>query len=167
MKQVITIMLLLMVAVVAIGQPAPRHREEVTFDSNRKSWIVYGGVEPKLRGGQTFPTDVNEWSGSSWNKYSSSGPATGPYNIIMLYNASEKNTVFISSDTIQSVWKWDGKEWKSAGKNATALREIEACYDPHQKRVLIYGNINRPGVPEYGLWEFKANTFKKISGKTP
>ena len=178
MYQITLSLLFFLVRLIDSPLPQARHLEEVAFDTHRNTLILYGGAvaeEGKLK---EF-TQVHEWDGSGWTALDVYGPS-GRSGHALVYHESEKVTYLIGGVTEAQnpyviyfdVWRWNGKDWKQV-HTSCPVKEPEAVYDPVNKRMLVYGDAGDKTKFTYGndqkfeLWEYKSNTWKKLSAKGP
>ncbi|HEX6890393.1 MAG TPA: hypothetical protein VF141_06865, partial [Chryseolinea sp.] len=160
------------------AQPPPRHLERIAFDSGRNKLIMFGGAS-MINNQLTYFSDVYEWDPAGWVEIKTEGP--GPRNAApLVYDPIRKSTllfggVFENADGFKiyfDVWSWDGKEWKLINSKCP-VKEPMAVYDTGNKRVLVYGEVTNKrsltneGPREFELWEFKDDSWKKLSTDGP
>lgn len=160
-------------------RPAARHLEEITYDKSRSRLLLFGGIEQNGNS-WTEPSLLYEWNGNSWQKINALEPI-GRRGHGWVYDENRKETILIGGvcrgkmvedSVLFDVWHWNGKRWKQMN-TVCPVKEPEAVYDHVNKRILVYGDANsktdlnyNPGI-SFELWEYKNETWKKLSGKGP
>lgn len=160
--------------------PQPRHLEEIVYDENRRRLVLYGGAEMPLGSGLKFPKSIGEWNGKEWKESTQGGPGSRNGHA-MVYHSADQVTLLIGGSTETpeetkenlDVWSWNGEAWKRINESCP-VKSPEAVYDRILNRVLVYGDahqisrVRQGGDPRnYQLWEFKSNTWTKLSTEGP
>jgi len=152
--------------------PQPRHLEEIVYDQNRGQMPLGSAVN--------FPSSIAEWNGKAWTAFDLNGPGSRNGHALV-YQSQDKVTLLIGGSTETpevvkenlDVWSWNGVEWKRINENCP-VKSPEAVFDASLNRVLVYGDghqisrVWQGGDPrDYQLWEFKSNTWNKLSSDGP
>lgn len=159
--------------------PNPRHLEEVAYDKTREKLILFGATEI-IPGGWKEPSAVYEWDGISWKQFDIPGPV-GRRAHGWAYDEHKKETFLIGGiakgksvedSVLFDLWSWNGSNWRLIN-TICPVKEPETVYDPVNKRVLVYGDANNKSVINYDvkaafeLWEYRSDTWKKLSTDGP
>lgn len=160
-------------------QPAPRHLEKIVFNKQKHELIVFGGAEFN-DGKVTFPGNVATWNGTSWLVSDKPGPGTRAGHGFAFHDQEEVAYVVSGlrnaddgEHVMPDVWTWNGLTWKQVMTDAP-VKTSEAVYDPHARRLLVYGDVHNKTQPWKGgdpqvfeLWELKKARWKKLSATGP
>ncbi|HEY0741311.1 MAG TPA: hypothetical protein VGD40_07615 [Chryseosolibacter sp.] len=155
-------------------KPKPRHLEEVAYNESEEALYLFGGVElidKKWQAAHGLYTFKNRWY-----LMEETGPVSRRGST-MVYNSKEMSMIVIGGvdgdSVLQDVWQCANKEWKFIDANCP-LKEARAVYDVSKDRILVYGDAHNISSEWYGgdprkfeLWEFKANTWRKLSDRGP
>jgi hypothetical protein len=156
-------------------RPVPRHLEEITYDKSGNKLLLFGGIQ-MAKGGWTEPDMVYEWDGNNWHSKEVKGPV-GRRGHVWVHDDDNSETYLMGGVTtghiikdsiLFDVWAWDGDKWRQMNSTCP-VKEPEGVYDQVNKRILVYGDANNKDQPNYNLpaafelWEYKNNTWKKIS----
>ncbi len=129
-----------------------------------------------IKDGWAEPAMVYEWDGKNWHSKEVKGPL-GRRGHVWVYDESRKETLLIggvttghiSKDSILfDVWTWKDSKWKLMNSTCP-VKEPEAIFDPINNRILVYGDANNKTQLNYNLpaafelWQYKNNTWKKLS----
>lgn len=161
-----------------LSNVAPRHLEEIAFDTHRRKLMLYGGSATALDGTVTYPDHMAEWNNREWKENPDPGPENR-YGHALVYQQDEKST-YLLGGIIQAdrkpaldVWKYDGTQWTRIVSDCPA-KTGEATYDPMGKRILFYGDVtNKTALRQnydplnFELWELKNKSWKKLSDQGP
>jgi hypothetical protein len=168
----------------ALSQRCPaelgvRNGHAMTYDSNRRKVVLYGGADAVQ-----VCSDTWEWDGSCWNRVSVTGP--GPRTFAALaYDSVRKRVVLFGGNRVLfgkteednrllgDTWEWDGQQWleiKAPGPLPRA--ETAIVFDRKRGRVLLFGGYNRSGSKLNRLgdtWEWDGVSWNevKVLGPSP
>jgi hypothetical protein len=131
----------------APAHPAPRHLEEVAYDSKTNRFFVFGGVELQETA-WIEPPDLYERNSARWRKTTAEGPC-GRRGHALIFDQYKEQLLVVggitkgqSSDSVLfDTWAWNGEMWKMIDSNCP-VKEPRGVYDFVQDRLLVYGDRN-------------------------
>ncbi|MDX2151920.1 MAG: kelch repeat-containing protein [Bryobacteraceae bacterium] len=164
----------------AAAEPTPRNKPAMAFDSHRNRLVVFGGL---YEAPQTNPprraapvrNDTWEWSGSSWEQVSASGPP-GRCVAAMVYDSRRKKVVLFGGQDVQGeqlgdTWEWDGTRWEQRaieGPSPSPRSVFDMVYDSRRGRVVLLGGQQGRGKPFLNdTWTWDGRTWSEIRSPGP
>jgi hypothetical protein len=79
---------------VAETGPAPRDHHAMVFDTDRKTFVLFGGSDADPSGRSTLHGDTWEWRGEAWELVAESGPSPRAHHA-MAFDPVRKRTVLV------------------------------------------------------------------------
>ena len=161
---------------IAVDGPEKRGGMGMTYDSDRKKVVLFGGVGD----GATFG-DTWEWDGKIWKKVAASGPSARVVPQIV-YDASRKKTVLFGGldnsnrQPLGDTWEWDGSNWREISLTGPAPRFHHfMVYDSSSEKIILFGGMGAKtdsaqtdGERFLGdTWELDGRQWTKVSDAGP
>lgn len=156
--------------------PPPRAAHAMTYDSQRKKIVLFGGDGAAGTLGDTW-----EWDGKTWTQVATTGPAArGAHRIA--YDSRRKKVVLFSGTSqfgramkpaFNDTWEWDGRAWKLVSSTGPAGRLLFGlAYDVKRSKVVLFGGNTSFAPPfEAGLrddtWEWDGQRWSEIKASGP
>jgi len=156
------------------SRPTARSGAGGAYDSARKKFVVFGGVNPG-------PTDETwEFDGSTWTRLCNPcAPKPGPRSdVAMAYDSVRgKTVIFGGNNGAAETWEWNGTAWNQACTTAPCSSSVPlarngagAAFDSGRGRLVMFGGRSPAPGPYtfYGdTWEFDGNTWTQMCTTAP
>jgi len=119
--------------------PRWRNFASVTYDSDRKVLVLYGGLQSE---DQNFE-DTWEWDGTDWTQRATHG--AGPRESAGMTYDSEREKVVLfggaqSGRLMHDTWEWDGNEWTQVSTEGPSARfPAGFVYDKSHQNAVLFG----------------------------
>lgn len=164
---------LLLVAALVTGAPAPRHGVAMAYDRATGRVLLFGGVDhiakPSIRYGDTWA-----WDGRGWEELSRSGPSARIWPA-MVYDGGNGGLLlfggFDGERRLNDSWHWDGHQWVPLhpAHSPPARWHFTMAFDEARRRVVLFGGVNHIGnVTAYGdTWIWDGTDWKQVSNQGP
>lgn len=142
-------------------RPEPRDHHAMTFDSDRKKLVVYGGNSNSSS--RILFNQIWEWDGHNWSE-PINGIAEGRSSHVLLFDPSQKKSIFfggVSSEGLvnHEVSLWDGKQWIPSGDGPSPRYSPAIAYDVKRDVIVLFSGYSN-GDDE--LWECNKGIWKEV-----
>ena len=152
--------------------PSARNGAAMIFDIKNKVSILFGGSTIDRQYGES---KGETWilQDKKWNKLETEQP-TGIYNSAMTYDIKNKRILrFGGWDgelriRTNETWVFQNSNWKRIPTSNTPEKRNHSAmiYDEKSARIILFGGHDGKNIFD-DLWEFKDNSWKKLSGTKP
>jgi hypothetical protein len=132
--------------------PSPRFSFAMTYDSERKKVVLFGG--------STGPAELNdtwEWDGHIWTQIADMGPSNR-WNVDMVYDSDRDRIVLFGGigPHMADTWELNGAEWTQVADTGPAGRYGHAmAYHQRLRGVVLFGG----SVPKLQPKDFVGDTW--------
>ncbi len=122
------------------GMP-PTIGTRFVFDPVRGQTVHFGGL---VMTGFTasFPTELQEWDGTTWSQHSVPGPA-GRWQHALTFDSSRAVVLLFGGSSLQATfadtWEWDGVAWTQVATTGPARSSANMTYDGRRGRAVLFG----------------------------
>lgn len=143
--------------------PAKRGLAALTYDSDRKKVVIFGGAVA------TPLLDTWEWDGASWNEKTPAGVSPpGSVYSAFVYDTVRKEAVLAPGGTGET-WVWNGLSW--AKKNPATpyggiIAGMAAAFDSVRGKMFLFGGEDEFSFPKVYLndtWAWNGTDWAKVT----
>ena len=145
--------------------PADRGSNHMAYDAARQRTVlsVFRLREPNAD--RTYPTELWEWTGTSWTIAPGTAPSISPIQPIVGLGTSGGVLMF-DGGVLQgatSTWIWQNAAWSRAATTGPPLRNGHAlAYDSARNRVVLFGGF-RNGQDFSDTWEWDGARWSEMT----
>lgn len=161
----------------SVTSPPPRTAYMMTFDSQRRVIVMFGGWVP---GAQSVLSDTWEWDGEDWVQRQPQHVPPARCDAVMAYHVAQRHSVLFGGSlhpgflppVIGDTWTWDGDDWTqhapAPGTAPQARTEAMMAYDASSCQVLLCGgsDLSRFFLPT-DTWAWDGVSWTQLSATAP
>lgn len=150
--------------------PPTRGFSQVTYDSDRKRVVLFGGSLGNPYG------DTWEWDGGSWQEFTPTQKPSPRYASTFAYDSTRKQTLLFSGNENVSLptdtWTWDGATWtlRSPAVSPPATLGPASAHDANRGKTVTFGGVRQGpgGLDDYSTetWEWNGTTWAQATPVT-
>lgn len=128
----------------------------MTFDSERKRVVLFGGVNWEPQSGYTWFNDTWEWDGGVWTQVADTGPS--PRGGSGMEHMGTRTTLFggnNSAGTLNDTWEWKDLRWTQRQNMGPPKRTSPGtAYDNQRETLVLFGGADTKPFTKFGdTWE--------------
>ncbi|MBI1849561.1 MAG: hypothetical protein HYR85_04400 [Planctomycetes bacterium] len=144
--------------------PSPRGWHAMTYDSDRRRVLLFGGRDTVRDLADTW-----EWDGENWAPVDVDARPPARLEHSLTYDPARRRMVLFGGSqmritTLDDTWEWDGIGWRrqQPATRPGPRRGAAAAFDPSRGRVVIHGGW----FPDWGsladTWEWNGIDWTRI-----
>jgi hypothetical protein len=143
--------------------PSIRHQPALTYDSNNKQTVLFGGRKVSS---EECLNETWTWDGTRWTLASDMGPPARSAAALTYDVTKQRSLLFGGQEpgggkkAYGDTWAWDGEYWRQLSDMGPSPRAFAAlCYDRARERGVLFGG-RLPGMSQgpNDTWEFFAHS---------
>jgi hypothetical protein len=155
---------------VSSSGPSARILASMTYDSDRKVTVLFGGMD--TASGNAL-SDTWEWNGTSWTRRNPLTPPAARFGSAFSYDSTRHAAVLFSGDiddlppppVAADTWTWDGTNWTQESPSASppALEFGAMAFDSDLGLSVLYTGLGTPNDP----WELGTTWSRESPDAVP
>lgn len=147
-----------------------RHGHAMAFDSDRRTFVVFGGCRLSPGSYVTYETPLGDTcelpeGASTWQQRSTVGPAPGP-GYAMAYDGARRVCVLFGppgADGTGQTWEWDGGMWLQVATTGPSARTGHTMiYDTRRQVTILFGGTAAPSQASDETWEWNGSLWRQL-----
>jgi hypothetical protein len=154
---------------VSSSGPSARIEASMTYDSNHKVTILFGGMDSAS--GDAL-SDTWEWNGTTWTQKSPSTSPPARFGAAFAYDSARQVAVLFGGDiddlppppVAADTWEWDGTNWaqQSPATQPPGIEWGAMALDSRRDVAVLYTGLSHPD----DTWEWNGTTWAQESPAT-
>jgi hypothetical protein len=132
----------------------------MTFDSERKRVVLFGGVNWNQQSGYTYFNDTWEWDGAVWTQVEDTGPSPrGGSTMAQMETRTVLFGGYKDMSALADTWEWKDLRWTQRQNMGPPKRTAHAmAYDIQRERLVLFGGYDTKPYQYFGdTWELAIN----------
>jgi hypothetical protein len=150
---------------VSTAGPTDRGSNHMTYDAARQRTMLSAFRRLEPNADRTYPTELWDWTGSSWALAPGTAPSISPIQPIVGLGAGGGVLMF-DGGVLQgttSTWVWQNSAWSRVATTGPSLRNGHAlAYDAVRNRVVLFGGF-RNGQDFSDTWEWDGSRWTEVT----
>jgi hypothetical protein len=156
------------------SSPPPRYVTAMTYDSNRRVLVLFGGISGNSLGDCTVSDHFGgeicagtwEWGTQGWRNVSPSDGPPARYGHSLSYDSVRGVSILFGGydgfgNVLNDTWEWDGSSWTQVLPltNPPIRDEFPMSYDSATHATMIFGGLGAAGTGAYlpDTWFLSSN----------